>query len=118
MIMSKIVELAGSTGLLNTYTSGDRGGKITVRIHIKSKIEYDIYLDFEEPDGVEVYDVTGAIQHNDKWKLLRTSDGYVREITFWFRRSSNRDEIKKQEITVCALSNNNIIDDIMFMIEG
>ncbi len=117
--MSKLVELAGSTGLLNTYTSGDRGGEITVRIHTKSKTEDDIYIDFEEPDGVEVYDVTGAIQHNDKWKLLRTSDGYVREITFWFRRGPNRDNIKQQDITVCALSNDDeVIDDIRFMIEG
>jgi len=98
--MDKIVEIAGHTGLLHTYISGNRGGKITGRIHIKSKIEDDIYLDFEEPDGVKVYDVMGAIQHNNKWKLLRTSDGYIQEITFWFRRSSNRDEIKKQEITV------------------
>jgi len=117
--MSEPIELTGSTGVLHTYTSGNKGSKITMKIRMRPQIEHDVYLEFKEPDGVEVYSVNGAIRDNEKWKLLRTSYGYVREVTFWFRRSSRRDIIKEQEITVCVLSDSDeIIDDITFKIEG
>lgn len=116
--MTETIELDGSTDVVHSYTSGRNGGSITVNLVARPNLTEKIYIDFEEPDGVEVYEVNGALKTENKWKLLRNSSDYVRNITFRFRRNSERDEIKEQNITVSVTCGGTVVNDITFTING
>lgn len=114
--MESKIKLLGITDITHTYTSGPEGGNVTVGL--QNHVDENVTLRFEEPNGVEVYDVQGCIEHDLGWNVIDIPETNKQNITFWFRRDGKRDTIKKQEITVYAYIENNKMDEISFEIEG
>jgi|AntRauMinimDraft_3_1070383.scaffolds.fasta_scaffold02633_2 hypothetical protein len=114
---SNEIKLEGSTNVRYTYTSGEKGGTISFNL-----VGYDadeaVRFEFDEPDGVEIYYVSGCIEFEKEWNLLKTSYGGQRHISFSFRRDGTRDKIVKQEITVFCYIDDKCVDELTFKIEG